>query len=284
MTATVSPLRDKTEKDPGFRKHFSYREFSDPSILSTIIRLPNDYLTRVANFMAPSASGQMFANKGGKAFELSREQERTLFAQFNYAKMRILQAREAGDQKMLDRYTRVAYHTRDTLINANVFLAPAVVKGIKGWQTEYQDLIAEGLQALMKAVHGFDVDLGQKFSTYAFYAIQRSMIRFMVKKQNLTAKKIEHAAESIHREDTYTDAKDGDVGETVNHTRAAIATLDDREQAIIRGRFGMNDNGGVMTLEALGGTLGLSKERVRQIEVEAKDKIRRYLSDRGFAE
>lgn len=58
----------------------------------------------------------------------------------------------------------------------------------------------------------------------------------------------------------------------------ALAQLNDREQIIIRRRR-LRENG--MTLESLGRELGISKERVRQIECQALRKLRVTLSERG---
>ena len=53
-----------------------------------------------------------------------------------------------------------------------------------------------------------------------------------------------------------------------------INTLDNREQEIIKRRFGI-DNEEPKTLEQIGSALGFSKERIRQIENVALQKLRR---------
>jgi RNA polymerase sigma factor (sigma-70 family) len=58
--------------------------------------------------------------------------------------------------------------------------------------------------------------------------------------------------------------------------RHAMVQLDDRERHIIRNRFGLL-GGKELTLEEIGKTLNLSRERVRQLEREAKDKLRANL-------
>ena len=58
----------------------------------------------------------------------------------------------------------------------------------------------------------------------------------------------------------------------------AVAQLNEREQVIIRQRR-LRESG--MTLESLGRKLGISKERVRQIECQALIKLRDTLSQRG---
>ncbi|WP_084215763.1 sigma-70 family RNA polymerase sigma factor [Pseudonocardia spinosispora] len=55
--------------------------------------------------------------------------------------------------------------------------------------------------------------------------------------------------------------------------RRVLATLDDREQNVIRMRYGLDD-GQPRTLDQIGRTFGLSRERVRQIEREVMAKLR----------
>jgi RNA polymerase nonessential primary-like sigma factor len=55
--------------------------------------------------------------------------------------------------------------------------------------------------------------------------------------------------------------------------RRVLATLDDREQNVIRMRYGLDD-GQPCTLDQIGRAFGLSRERVRQIEREVMAKLR----------
>ena len=55
--------------------------------------------------------------------------------------------------------------------------------------------------------------------------------------------------------------------------RRVLATLDNREQSVIRMRYGLED-GQPRTLDQIGKTFGLSRERVRQIEREVMSKLR----------
>ncbi|GJQ27698.1 MAG: hypothetical protein HBSAPP02_27300 [Phycisphaerae bacterium] len=59
----------------------------------------------------------------------------------------------------------------------------------------------------------------------------------------------------------------------------ALGTLRERDATIIRHRLGLADGGEAPTLEELGQQLGLTRERVRQIEVGAMAKIQRLLSN-----
>jgi RNA polymerase sigma-32 factor len=63
----------------------------------------------------------------------------------------------------------------------------------------------------------------------------------------------------------------------VTWLRGALTVLNDRELRIVRARRLVDE---ADTLESLGERLGISKERVRQIENRALDKLRRALMDR----
>ncbi|WP_182357349.1 sigma-70 family RNA polymerase sigma factor [Tomitella gaofuii] len=73
------------------------------------------------------------------------------------------------------------------------------------------------------------------------------------------------------------DATDAETSVIANllhsDVRSVLATLDDREQQVIRLRFGLDD-GQPRTLDQIGKSFGLSRERVRQIEREVMGKLR----------
>lgn len=63
-----------------------------------------------------------------------------------------------------------------------------------------------------------------------------------------------------------------------NLVRRAMDSLSDTERSIIRDRFGMTGKP-TQTLSEIGVRLGISRERVRQIEVQAKSKIRSSINE-----
>jgi RNA polymerase nonessential primary-like sigma factor len=61
-----------------------------------------------------------------------------------------------------------------------------------------------------------------------------------------------------------------------------LQQLSDRQRTVIECRFGLN-NQEVCTLEDLAGQMGLTRERVRQIQLEALGQLRRILRQRGLS-
>jgi RNA polymerase primary sigma factor len=61
----------------------------------------------------------------------------------------------------------------------------------------------------------------------------------------------------------------------VERVRAALSELDDKEREIVELRFGLDRDGEMRTLQEIGEALHLSRERIRQIEARAKEKLRR---------
>ncbi len=61
----------------------------------------------------------------------------------------------------------------------------------------------------------------------------------------------------------------------VDRVRDALGELDDKERAVMRLRFGLDRDGEMRTLQEVGDALNLSRERIRQIESGAKEKLRR---------
>ena len=61
----------------------------------------------------------------------------------------------------------------------------------------------------------------------------------------------------------------------VERVRSALGELDEKEREVVALRFGLDRDGEMRTLQEVGRALGVTRERIRQIEARAKDKLRR---------
>jgi RNA polymerase primary sigma factor len=62
--------------------------------------------------------------------------------------------------------------------------------------------------------------------------------------------------------------------QAANRVNRLLEYLDPRERQIIRMRAGLDDHSRAMTLEEIGKQLGITKERVRQLNVRIMNKLR----------
>ena len=165
---------------------------------------------------------------------------------------------------------------RDHLVDRNLGLAYSTLSRFRSDHRDWEDLRSEGLLALTRAVEGFNPWRGFRFSTYACHSIMRSFV-------HLTKKTIKHRVhfplemESYHEEP---ERIDKDSGLLVDRLFRALdlnaGELTDRETSVIARRFAL-DGGNGRTLKEIGDDFGLSKERVRQIQNSALDKLRAAL-------
>src|SRR5215208_4648424 len=87
----------------------------------------------------------------------------------------------ADEEKMLaHRIAEGDNSARDRMVRANLRLVVNIARGYVGKGLALQDLIQEGNLGLLRAVEGFDPEVGTRFSTYASYWIKQSIKRALV--------------------------------------------------------------------------------------------------------
>lgn len=216
---------------------------------------------------------------------LTQKQGKTLFLRYNYAKYRLVKilkrranSRTAETLSQETLWKDRAEAARDQIVHANLPLVLSMAKRYAPWGVELADLVSEGNMALLRAVECFDVSRGFNFSTYACRAILACFHRMGTRLRNYRKHipvnydpELQESDEIDRRHDQQLDMAMANIREAVFRN---YAKLTDIELAILLGRFPIHSHGPSFTLTQIGKRLGLSSERVRQIEGSCILKLR----------
>ncbi|MCH8966962.1 MAG: sigma-70 family RNA polymerase sigma factor [Planctomycetes bacterium] len=219
---------------------------------------------------------------------LTPEQERDLFRRYNYLKHRTAATLTQADPDGIDEQAFVSLRSamaridefKQRLISANLRLVVSIAKRHIGWAPNFFEVISDGNVSLMRAVEKFDFSRGVRFSTYASWAIIKNYARSIPEERYRRARQVTGQDELLeaapdHREVPVCQSDRTQVREMI---AAGLNELTDREREIVSGHFGLGQKGTSLTLEQLGKRFGVTKERIRQIERRALDRLRSLLS------
>ena len=218
---------------------------------------------------------------------LGVEEERRLFRLYNYLKYKADKLRRKID---IDRLrTRQIKEVEQLLVQANVVknrivrsnlrLVVSIAKKHLGGAQSLFELISDGNVSLMMAVEKFDYSRGNRFSTYASWAIIRNFARSVPRERyqlDRFATGHEEILDIAAGMRTY-DPNEVNLPELRESIDAVLAQLQPRERTILIDHYGLDEDGRSKTFDQLGRNLGISKERVRQIEIRALKKLRKIL-------
>lgn len=219
------------------------------------------------------------------------DRERFLFLRFNYCRKHVFDLlREWGPRRLtaeiiaeLMRWEREVAEVRDELVRENMPLVLAMAKRTRITGIDLTDLISEGNLALLRAVNKFDCARGYKFSTYACRAILKSFSRVAARagrhRGRFPTEYDPSLEKSDHQERSRAIAQRECVHELQTILDENIANLSDVEQKVILARFALDRpepdaSYKAKTLEEVGEMIGVTKERVRQIQNKALTKLR----------
>lgn len=218
---------------------------------------------------------------------LTKEEEKNLFRRMNFALYRAntlrskLPVRRPNAEKMdaVESLLNEATAIKNRIVAANVRLVISIVKQLASMPTAFEEMLSDGLLAMMRAVDKFDFDLGFRFSTYATMVIRRQLYRSM-KNDHRDRTRFPNGESSLLSEHAENEVEPR-IGynswlQLNDALEEMIAQLDDRERLIIRARFGFDTDGKKQTLQSLAKEFGVCKERVRQLEKRAMSKLRTY--------
>ncbi len=224
---------------------------------------------------------------------LNRDQEIELFRRYNYLKH--LVSRERHQLKLskvsaallsrLEGYVDEAEEIRRMLVEANLRLVVSIAGKHTTDNAGFLELVSKGNFALIQAVEEFDYTKGFRFSRRAALDIAKEYAKVSGRSTELTAKRAASIA-SMQRDLRETTADVLAVERTrQNLTEVIREELDEREQHVILHHFGLTGSSirkNKKTLRQIGDELGLTKERIRQIELTALQKLRQCLSSEQF--
>jgi RNA polymerase sigma factor (sigma-70 family) len=220
---------------------------------------------------------------------LTREEEQHYFRKMNYLKFKAAGVREGIDAARpktaeMDRVEDLlaqGTEIKNFLIRSNLRLVVSIAKRHIKPTSNFFEMVSDGNMSLIRAIEKFDYAKGNKFSTYASWAIMKNyarsipaehkwMDRFRTGKDELFAHSTDQGGNPFQEE--LTNRKQHQA------IMQILDRLDEREKDILRYRFGI-DQEGPLTLEQVGSRFGVTKERIRQLEARALKKAQKIAEE-----
>ncbi len=215
-----------------------------------------------------------------KKILLTTKEEVAVFLQYNFVKYKMSKILNTHRSQLTNVKLQLLsyWHSRYLELHEKVLLANLglVIKVARRMgmlvDRESADLIQEGVMACMRAIEGFNVDRKFKFSTYAWSAIKKSIIRYLeVRKKKIGFMQAPESVSQVHSVQESHVLKTTDMGfedlrRVMDSNSAGLSPI---EIEIIKHRY----TGG-LTLQKIGDLVNLTKERVRQLQETALAKLR----------
>jgi RNA polymerase primary sigma factor len=268
----------------------AHPSFDDPSCHDSILAPSPGYESACLDRIAMSR--EFDPGSSSRKWIPSREWEAHLFRKMNYLKCLACRIRDRIDPDApvrvdLDEIERLhaeATQLKNQIVETHLRLVVSVARRHPSDAADLPDRIGYGTIALIEAVDHFDIARGNRFSTYATWAIYNELKRLDRREWNRRKRSSPFYHELLAIPDDQTERHE--QLEAADDRRAAVkrmlSWLDGRERWVIVHRNGI---GGVpeRTLKQVGLDLGISKERVRQIEKRAHAKLRTLADCRAIA-
>ncbi|MCL2011712.1 MAG: sigma-70 family RNA polymerase sigma factor [Cystobacterineae bacterium] len=202
------------------------------------------------------------------------------------------------EYELTHRARRGDVSARHALAASNLPFVVAIAKRFSNRGARLDDLVQEGNVGLMKAIEHFDPQKNVRFATYAVWWIRAYITRYLKDNRSQVrggeaerASMVDFSLDNTVEEDsetTYLDRLE-DTSPTPDSCFLRMEQNHEVVQALGRVRKRLGDLGWDIlkerltqdkprTLEELGQRWGVSRERVRQVELKTKSFLARYLS------
>jgi RNA polymerase primary sigma factor len=185
---------------------------------------------------------------------------------------------------------------KQTLVRHNLAFVIAIARKQRRGTVGLSDLIQEGNVGLMRAAEKFDPHVGTRFSTYAVWWIRAHIGKYLKEARSAVRSQSGTVAQSDLSLDSAIDAEDDathldrveDVGPGPEGSYLLFEGNREVRDALGRARRRIGELGWDIvhnrlaqdqppTLEEIGKRWGVSRERVRQVELKTRHFLRRYL-------
>jgi len=176
---------------------------------------------------------------------------------------------------------------RNKMVEDNLGLATSFAKSFEASRMEFDDLIQEARLGLIDAAELYDPARGTKFSTYARWHILKRVMDSIHNRNEIVRTPRRRPSLICGSLDDENAAQFHDPAPDVGHeideqgmvveVQRIIGQLPSRESIVIRLRHGVNTP--KLTLARVGAILGVSPERVRQIQSGAEEKLRTLMRE-----
>lgn len=215
----------------------------------------------------------------GDQGHLSDEQTRMLARAMHFAAHKMAQSSNERDRK---KWEQRYYNYRDEIIVGNRKLIYRAVHrwAPRGYWTD--DMIGQCQIVFIQSVAAYNPWIGIRFSTYAFTCLIRALSRLSRRQSNdrlANSLPLDIFPEGEPGAAAPVEAPETRLGRIYEFLQENHPLLTDREKRVIIRRFNLDGQEKKGTLTQVGKELGLSKERARQLQITALDKIRQAIKE-----
>ena len=174
------------------------------------------------------------------------------------------------------RYGEFAREARERVVESSTGLIYRVFDCMGLSKQDKSELLTDGLIILDRCVRRFNPNMGWQFSTYACRALFQNINNTQRKEALYYARFPTAIFYQLDKEENTSSRFDKEeIAQIREVVKRNLANLKEQELAVISGRFLSGDV--VVTLEEVGKKIGVTKERVRQIQNKALKELRKYL-------